>query len=128
MLLLFGYWVTWLLFMSSLTTQILSSAFTKSAALVALADAEDKVRSRELSENEYTAAKTAINAIEPLHLELAIELNEKQLKELVTKLRGDYGENFLVETTTSPELIGGARVSYKGVLKDYSVRNNINVQ
>lgn len=114
--------------MANLVSQILSTNFTKSAALVALSDAEDKVRSRELSEDEYTAAKTAINAIEPLHLELAIELNEKQLKELVTKLRGDYGENFLVETTTSPELIGGARVSYKGVLKDYSVRNNINVQ
>lgn len=107
-----------------LSNQILTNCFTKSSALAALSDIEDQVRSRKVSQQDYLAAKKEIWAIEPLHLELAIELTADQLKEMVTKLRKDYTKNFLVEITTNPNLIGGAKVSYKGVLKDYTLYGN----
>jgi F0F1-type ATP synthase delta subunit len=111
--------------MTKFSNTILENCFTKTAALVALSDLGEQVRSRKVSVEDYQKTKKEIEGIEPLHLELAIELDEKQLKQLVTKLRGDYAPNFLVETTVNPDLIGGARISYKGKLEDYSVRKNI---
>ncbi len=110
-----------------LTAQILSTCFTKTAALRDLSDLEDEARKKPAKNQEeiFTKAKAEIAAIEPLHLLLPRELPDGELEKIVGKLRKSYGPNFLVEIKFQGDLIGGCTMSYKGIYKDYSLHNKI---
>ena len=90
-----------------------------------LSDVEDQVRSRKIAVKDYEAAREEIKAIEPLHLTLPFELPDTELQIISNKLRQDYGPRFLIETKIDPALLGGCTMSYKGVYKDYSIKNKL---
>ncbi len=112
--------------MSDLSAQILSSCITKTAALRELSSVEDQVRSRKIKAEDYNAARDEIKAIEPLYFYLPFELPEEEILKISSKLRRDYGKQFLIETRVDPQLLGGCALSYKGVYKDYSLKDRLN--
>lgn len=125
----------------NLTAQILGQCVTKTQALRLLEDWEDLVRgnlfggkknteipkglTKENYREEFGKAKAELAKVEPLYLYLPIELEEKELKKIVVKLREDYGKNFLLEPKFQGDLIGGCAMSYNGIYKDYSLHNKI---
>lgn len=66
-----------------------------------------------------------IKAIEPLVLYLPYELPETEIVQIGTSLRSDYGASFLIEITIDPNLIAGCALSFKGIYKDYSLKQKI---
>lgn len=55
----------------------------------------------------------------------AVHVPEDRLEPLVSKLRQDIGPNVILETRIDPNIIGGCVIIYKGLVKDYSIRNKI---
>ncbi len=110
-----------------LIAQILTQSYTKTQALRALSDLEDKARKKPAKDQEeiFAKAKAEIVAIEPLHLFLPRGLPDGELEKIVGKLRKSYGPKFLVEIKFQGDLIGGCAMSYKGVYKDYSIKNKL---
>lgn len=79
-------------------------------------------------QNIYTVfdqLEKSVKAIEPLVLYLPYELPEETITEIGQKLREDYGNNFLMDIQINPALIAGAAISFKGIFRDYSVKQNI---
>lgn len=68
-----------------------------------------------------------IKAIEALVLYLPYELPKEQLTEIGQNLREDYGNNFLIDIQINPDLVAGVALSYKGIYKDYSVKQSISL-
>lgn len=73
----------------------------------------------------FDEIKGEIKKIEPLVVRLPFEIPEAELADLGSRLRKSYGKNFLVEIKYDPSLIAGAHFSFKGVYKDYSIRQEI---
>lgn len=73
----------------------------------------------------FEKMETEVKAIEPLVLYLPYELPEEEINQIGTTLRKDYGPKFLIEISIDPNLIAGCALSYKGIYKDYSVRQKI---
>lgn len=72
----------------------------------------------ELSEKEIKKMPT-------LTVVLPFELPEKEARETTNRLRKDYGKTFLIETKYDRSLIAGPALIWKGVYKDYSLRQKI---
>lgn len=118
-----------------IVNEILSQSTTKDAALRLVSELEEKQQKELYSgvgarssrpENgsvDFAAAREEIAAIEPLYLYLPVEFPQETLKEIVAKLRQDFGVNMLLEIKLDRDLIGGCALSYKGVYKDYSLRS-----
>lgn len=73
----------------------------------------------------FDKAESELKAVEPLVLYLPYELPEEEMTAIGLRLRRDYGENFLMEVTIDPNLIAGCALSFKGIYKDYSVKQRI---
>lgn len=73
----------------------------------------------------FDTLESILKAIEPLILYIPYELPEKEIVQIGTKLRSDYGPHFLIEINIDPNLIAGCALSYKGVYKDLSVKQRI---
>ena len=69
-----------------------------------------------------------IKAIEPLMIHLPYELPAEQIAKIGQKLREDYNNKFLLDIQINPALIAGAALSYRGIYRDYSVRQSISDQ
>lgn len=93
-----------------------------------LTSLDKKVLSSITPQNIYATfnkMEADIKAIEPLVLYLPYELPESEITQIGRQLRSDYGPNFLIEVTIDPNLIAGCALSYKGIYKDYSVKQKI---
>lgn len=69
-----------------------------------------------------------IKSIEPLIIYLPTPMPEEEISKIGEFVRKSYGENFLIDIKYDPTLIAGAALSYKGVYRDYSVKNKIDSQ
>jgi F0F1-type ATP synthase delta subunit len=79
-------------------------------------------------QNIYATFETLekdIKTIEPLILYLPYELPDEEISQIGTKLRADYGNKFLIEVNIDPNLIAGCALSFKGIYKDYSIKQKI---
>ncbi|MDD2823557.1 MAG: F0F1 ATP synthase subunit delta [Candidatus Daviesbacteria bacterium] len=89
---------------------------------------DKKVLSKITPQNIYSTFEVLekeIKAIEPLILYLPYELPDEEVAQIGTKLRADYGKKFLMEITIDPSLIAGCALSFRGIYKDYSVKQKI---
>lgn len=75
----------------------------------------------------FDKMEKSIKAIEALVLYLPYELPKEQLTEIGQNLREDYGNNFLIDIQINPDLVAGVALSYKGIYKDYSVKQSISL-
>lgn len=48
------------------------------------------------------------------------------IKDLALKVRKDFGENFLIDLKSDPNLIAGCALVWNGVYRDYSLRGKMN--
>jgi len=109
-----------------IASQILSSCYTKSAAMRKVMELEEDLRNRKITQKEFDETKNKIEAIEPLHISVPVELPDEEIAKIIAKLRQEYGKEFLMEIKFDKSLIGGCALSYKGVYKDYSVKAKLN--
>lgn len=92
---------------------------------------QDKTLALLTRENVYQETETAsdkILSIKPLIVYLPFELLYQEVQKLGQHLRTTYGKNFLVEVKIDPNLIAGCALVWKGVYKDYSLRQKIQEQ
>lgn len=61
----------------------------------------------------------------PLVIFLPIVLPQNEAENVGKKLRADFGEGFFIEFRFDPQLIAGAAMAYKGIYKDYSLRQSL---
>ncbi|MFA5932487.1 MAG: F0F1 ATP synthase subunit delta [Microgenomates group bacterium] len=73
----------------------------------------------------FDKTEADIKAVEPLVLYLPYDLPGEEITQIGRMLRKDYGPKFLIEVTIDPNLIAGCALSYKGIYKDYSVKQRI---
>lgn len=77
-------------------------------------------------ETVFQEALSEIKKIEVLTIFTAIELPEEEVSAVAVYLRQTYGPNFLIDVSIDPNIIAGAVLTWKGVQKDYSLRQKIN--
>lgn len=93
-----------------------------------LSKLDKKVLEAITAQNVYAVldkTEADLKAIEPLVLYLPYELPPDEVAAIGARLRSDYGPKFLMEITIDPNLIAGCAISYKGIYKDYSVKQRI---
>jgi len=93
-----------------------------------VANFDKKALSMITPQNIYATFETLekdIKTIEPLILYLPYELPDEEISQIGTKLRADYGNKFLIEVNIDPNLIAGCALSFKGIYKDYSIKQKI---
>lgn len=73
----------------------------------------------------FDRMEKSIKAIEALVLYLPYELPKENIAEIGQQLRKDYGHNFLMDIQIDPNLVAGIALSYKGIYRDYSVKQRI---
>lgn len=76
--------------------------------------------SRLISDMELSLSK-----LQMLTVYLPFEANDDALKDIGTKSRQLFGEQFLLDIKYNPELIAGCALSWKGIYKDYSLHARI---
>lgn len=69
--------------------------------------------------------EASIKLGEPLILYLPYELPAEEIMKIGYRLRADYGLQFLMDIQIDPNLIAGCALSYKGIYKDFSVKQKI---
>lgn len=57
----------------------------------------------------------------------ALALPDEELAQVGKWLRSNINKNLLFDAKINPELIGGCALVYKGIYKDYSLKNKINI-
>lgn len=72
--------------------------------------------------------KDSINQINYLTLYIPFEMPLEEKKNIGQKLRSTYGPRFLFEIKLNPLLIGGCALVWKGIYRDYSLKNRIEQQ
>lgn len=77
-----------------------------------------------LSETLHQLEEQAKN-VEPLILFLPLLPPHNEVQALGERVRKDFGNRLLVELRLEPLLIAGAAVAYKGIYKDYSLRQSL---
>lgn len=65
------------------------------------------------------------NEIKPLIIFLAITPSQTEIEILGRRIRTDFGANLLIELRLDLMLIAGAALAYKGIYKDYSLRQKL---
>lgn len=66
-----------------------------------------------------------IKIVKPLVVFVPNELPSEVIRDIVVKLRRDYGPNFLVDLKVDPNLIAGCALVWNGIYKDYSLRGKM---
>lgn len=74
----------------------------------------------------FAQTEEQIKKIKTLVIYLPFDIPEHEIIRLGEKIRSDFGKNFLMELKYDPNLIAGAALVWNGVMKDYSVRQQIN--
>lgn len=77
-------------------------------------------------EDIFQEALSEIKKIEILTIFTAIDLPEEEVISIAVYLRQTYGPHFLIDTKLDPNIIAGAVLTWKGIQKDYSLRQKIN--
>lgn len=76
-------------------------------------------------EKTFTDLETTLRKIPILTIYIPFETNDNTITEISTKVRQDFGSNFLIDFKIDPKLIGGAAIVWKGVYHDYSLHQKI---
>ncbi|MEK7565644.1 MAG: F0F1 ATP synthase subunit delta [Patescibacteria group bacterium] len=121
--------------MNFITKKILAEAITRPEALEMLGDFRSKAEAGVFKkdgekqdgitkDNIYEVFKEAeeeIKGRETLVVTLGVEFGKEDLQKIGEKIKGD----FLLEFRYEPELLGGAKLAWKGQEKDYSLRKKL---
>lgn len=75
--------------------------------------------------NLFTELEEAINKITPLTIYLPFEIPEETVASIGQSLRKTYGKNFLMDIKIDPSLIAGSALVWKGVYKEYSIKQRV---
>lgn len=67
-----------------------------------------------------------IKEVKALVMFIPTDFPADTIKDIVTRLRKDYGNNFLIDLKTDPNLIAGCALVWNGIYKDYSLRGKMN--
>lgn len=73
----------------------------------------------------FQKAEQAISQIEPLVIYSPIPLPETEVSLIGQSLRQSYGPHFLIDLKSDPSLIAGPALVWKGIYKDYSIRQKV---
>lgn len=83
---------------------------------------------RDIAYQILDQAEEEIKKIQPLVIFLPFDLPLPEIKKMGQQLRKNYGKYFLIDIKSDPDLIAGAALSWKGVYKDYSLRQRVSSQ
>lgn len=73
----------------------------------------------------FDQTEAALKATQPLIICVSSPLPPENIKEIARRVKQDFGKNFLIEIKIEPELIGGAALVFRGIYKDYSLRQRL---
>lgn len=121
-----------------LKNYLLSQLFTKDSKESTEVIEEDLAWLKSLSQDFYKQfskdniydifekIEMQLKNIPTLIMYLTFEPTDSQSQELGRYVRESFLANIILETKLNPELIGGCVLIWKGVLRDYSIREKIN--
>lgn len=75
----------------------------------------------------FEALEKQSSQLNSLTIYFAIPLPDEELAQVGRWLRSNIDKNLLFDAKINPELIGGCALVYKGIYKDYSLKNKINL-
>ena len=72
--------------------------------------------------------EAGIKKITPLTVYISFEMDTDEINKLGMWLRKEINPSIVFETKIDPSLIGGCALSWKGILRDYSLRAKIQAE
>lgn len=74
---------------------------------------------------QFKMMEDALSSIQEVIVHLPFEMPEEEVERLGEWFKKNLGEESLFNLNLDPSLIGGAALSYKGVYRDYSLKQKI---
>lgn len=75
--------------------------------------------------HDFEDLENSIKNIQTLTIYLPISLPLENIVEIGKYLKESYGPNFLIDLKYDPTLVAGAALAWKGIYKDYSIKQKL---